>query len=57
MTGNPSLVLQFTNSAELNYSRKLKKGSFIFGSFYRRINDETNRRGFLMKTILTKKVY
>lgn len=46
ITGNPALVPQFTNSIELNYSRKLNKGSFTVGGFYRRINDEINRRGF-----------
>ena len=46
LTGNPSLVPQFTNSVELNYSRKLERGNFTFGGFYRRINDEINRRGF-----------
>lgn len=46
LSGNPSLVPQFTNSVELNYSRKLEKGNVTFGGFYRRINDEINRRGF-----------
>ncbi|SNY94950.1 outer membrane beta-barrel family protein [Flagellimonas pacifica] len=46
ITGNPSLVPQFTNSFELNYTRKLRNGSFTVGGFYRRINDEINRRGF-----------
>tara|TARA_R110002051_G_scaffold290773_2_gene354472 strand:+ start:4235 stop:6589 length:2355 start_codon:yes stop_codon:yes gene_type:complete len=46
LTGNPSLVPQFTNSVELNYNRKLERGNFTFGGFYRRINDEINRRGF-----------
>lgn len=46
ITGNPSLVPQFTNSVELNYSRKLKNGNLTFGGFYRRIEDEINRRGF-----------
>ncbi|WP_350286699.1 TonB-dependent receptor [uncultured Croceitalea sp.] len=46
ITGNPSLVPQFTNSIELNYSRKLGKGSVTVGGFYRRISDEINRRGF-----------
>ncbi len=46
LTGNPSLVPQFTNSIEINYSRTLNKGTLTFGSFYRRIRDEINRRGF-----------
>lgn len=46
ITGNPSLVPQFTNSVELNYSKKLEKGSFTVGGFYRKVNDEINRRGF-----------
>ena len=46
ITGNPNLVPQFTNSIELNYSRKLGRGTVTFGSFYRRINDEINRRGY-----------
>ncbi len=46
ITGNPDLLPQFTNSVELNYSRKLESGNITFGGFYRRINDEINRRGF-----------
>ncbi len=46
LTGNPSLVPQFTNSIEVNYNRKLKSGTITLGAFYRRINDEINRRGF-----------
>ena len=46
ITGNPALVPQFTNSVEVNYSRKLGRGSFTVGGFYRRIKDEINRRGF-----------
>jgi outer membrane receptor protein involved in Fe transport len=41
--GNPDLKPQFTNSFELNYTRKLKKGSITFGTFYRRVNDNITR--------------
>jgi len=41
--GNPSLVPQFTNSYELNYTKRLKKGSLTAGVFYRSIEDEINR--------------
>ncbi len=41
--GNPDLVPQFTNSFEVNYTRKLKKGSLTFGTFYRRVNDNISR--------------
>ncbi len=44
--GNPELNPQFTNSVELNYSRKLTKGNITIGGFYRRINDEINRIGY-----------
>ncbi len=46
ITGNPNLLPQFTNSVELNFSRKFEKGNITFGGFYRRISDEINRRGF-----------
>ncbi|MEM6864212.1 MAG: TonB-dependent receptor [Bacteroidota bacterium] len=45
--GNPSLVPQFTNSFELNYTKRLKKGSFTAGVFYRAIEDEINRAVFV----------
>ena len=38
--GNQDLLPQFTNSFELNYTRRLSKGSVTAGVFYRRINDE-----------------
>lgn len=38
--GNQDLLPQFTNSFELNYTRRLSKGSITTGVFYRRINDE-----------------
>jgi outer membrane receptor protein involved in Fe transport len=41
--GNPNLVPQFTNSLEVNYTRKIKGGSITFGTFYRNINDVINR--------------
>ncbi|MEO9869069.1 TonB-dependent receptor [Ekhidna sp.] len=44
--GNPALIPQFTNSAELNYTRQLKAGSITSGIFYRRIHDEITRFGF-----------
>ncbi len=44
--GNPSLVPQFTNSIEFNYTRQLKEGSLTSGIFYRKIFDEITRFGF-----------
>jgi len=41
--GNPELVPQLTNSYELNYTRRLKKGSITAGVFYRTIEDEISR--------------
>lgn len=41
--GNPELLPQFTNSIEVNYTRKTKIGSITSGVFYRQINDEINR--------------
>ena len=41
--GNPNLRPQFTNSYELNYTRKLDKGSITFGTFYRKVNDNITR--------------
>ncbi|WP_203257911.1 TonB-dependent receptor domain-containing protein [Hyunsoonleella ulvae] len=41
--GNPELLPQFTNSIELNYTRKLKKGSVTGGIFFRLIEDNINR--------------
>ena len=41
--GNPNLVPQFTNSLEVNYTRRIKGGSITFGTFYRSINDVINR--------------
>nr|WP_245766522.1 outer membrane beta-barrel family protein [Pustulibacterium marinum] len=41
--GNPELKPQFTNSIDLNYTRRLKAGSITGGIFYRQINDVINR--------------
>ncbi|CAL2090546.1 TonB-dependent receptor domain-containing protein [Tenacibaculum sp. 190524A02b] len=41
--GNAQLVPQFTNSIELNYTRKIKGGSLTFGTFYRNISDVISR--------------
>ena len=41
--GNPDLVPQFTNSFELNYTRRIKGGSISLGTFYRRIDDVISR--------------
>lgn len=41
--GNPNLKQQFTNSIELNYIKKLEKGSITAGGFYRFIKDEITR--------------
>ena len=45
--GNPNLVPQFTNSFELNYTRKTSIGSFTSGIFYRRIENEITRVVFV----------
>lgn len=42
-TGNPELDPQFTNSIEMNYTRRLKSGSVTGGVFYRLINDEISQ--------------
>ncbi|MDT7832877.1 outer membrane beta-barrel family protein [Flavobacteriaceae bacterium S356] len=41
--GNENLVPQFTNSFEVNYTRRIKGGSITFGTFYRKVNDAINR--------------
>jgi len=41
--GNPDLRPQFTNSYEVNYTRKIKNGSITFGSFYRKVNNNISR--------------
>lgn len=41
--GNPNLLPQFTNSIELNYTKKIKIGSITSSFFYRQINSEITR--------------
>jgi len=52
--GNPTLIPQFTNSYELNYTRRLKNGSITSGIFYRAIQDEINRTVFVDRLDLNK---
>lgn len=44
--GNPDLDPQFTNSIEINYTRKTKLGAITSGVFYRHINAEITRTVF-----------
>lgn len=52
--GNTSLIPQFTNSMEANYTRNFKKGSITGGVFYRIIEDEINRAVFVDRTNLNR---
>lgn len=52
--GNPSLVPQFTNSYEINYTRRFEKGSITTGVFYRSIKDEINRAIYVDRLDLNK---
>ena len=52
--GNQQLEPQFTNSMEVNYTRKLEKGSVTAGVFYRIIEDEINRAVFVDRTNLNR---
>jgi iron complex outermembrane receptor protein len=52
--GNPNLVPQFTNSYEVNYTRRLEKGSITTGVFYRQIKDEINRAVYVDRLDLNK---
>jgi len=52
--GKTSLIPQFTNSIEVNYTRSLEKGSITGGVFYRVIEDEINRALFVDRTDLNK---
>lgn len=54
MYGNTELRPQFTNSAEINYTRTLKNGSITAGVFYRIIEDEINQAIFIDRLDLNK---
>lgn len=41
--GNSKLKPQFTNSIEINYTRKIKTGSITSGAFFRYINDDISQ--------------
>ncbi len=52
--GNPSLMPQFTNSFETNYTRRFENGSITAGVFYRTIKDEINRAVYVDRLDLNK---
>ncbi|MDH3698544.1 MAG: TonB-dependent receptor [Flavobacteriaceae bacterium] len=52
--GNPSLVPQFTDSYETNFTRRFEKGSLTAGVFYRSIKDEINRAVYVDRLDLNK---
>ena len=54
--GNPTLVPQFTNSYELNYTRRLEKGSITSGIFYRAIKDDISRAVYVDRLDLNKMI-
>jgi len=54
--GNPELQPQFTNSFEINYTRKFEKGSITSGVFYRIVEDEINRVLFIDPLDLNKSI-
>lgn len=52
--GNESLSPQFTNSYEINYTRRLKNGSITTGLFYRAIKDDISRAVYIDRLDLNK---
>ena len=54
--GNPSLVPQFTNSFEANYTRRFEEGSITSGVFYRSIKNEINRAVYVDRLDLNKMI-
>ncbi len=52
--GNTTLIPQFTNSMEANYTRNLGKGSITGGVFYRIVEDQINRAVFVDRTDLNR---
>ncbi|WP_040281093.1 outer membrane beta-barrel family protein [Psychroserpens damuponensis] len=54
--GNTNLQPQFTNSIEVNYTRKFEKGTVTGGVFYRLVEDEINRAVFIDRLDLNKNI-
>ncbi|WP_224483327.1 outer membrane beta-barrel family protein [Robertkochia aurantiaca] len=55
--GNESLLPQFTNSFETNYTHRFEKlGSITLGAFFRNIADEINRAVFIDRQDVTKQI-
>lgn len=54
--GNTALKPQFTNSVEVNYTRKLKNGSITSGAFYRYISDDISQIIFTSPDDPNKKI-
>lgn len=54
--GNAELKPQFTNSLEINYTRKLKQGSITGGVFFRLIEDEINRANYIDRLDFNKSI-
>ena len=54
--GNEELLPQFTNSYEINYTRRLNNGSLTFGMYYRTIEDEINQVLNVDRLDLTKQI-
>jgi iron complex outermembrane receptor protein len=54
--GNTNLQPQFTNSVEVNYTRKFENGTLTGGVFYRLIEDEINRAVFIDRLDLNKNI-
>ncbi len=54
--GNTNLQPQFTNSVEVNYTRKFENGTVTGGVFYRLVEDEINRAVFIDRLDLNKNI-
>jgi iron complex outermembrane receptor protein len=54
--GNTNLQPQFTNSIEVNYTRKFESGTVTGGIFYRLVEDEINRAVFIDRLDLNKNI-
>ena len=54
--GNTNLQPQFTNSVEVNYTRKFENGTLTGGIFYRLVENEINRAVFIDRLDLNKNI-